>query len=201
MSLKRKVSYHALNDACMINSSLQKLRKPFYVMKIMLDHQRSRLLPKRQLANGDVLLASAFTKLFCSHLMDEVFTPFLINGFQKSCNDDGSIPISDNSNPFKILTTEAEVAQWNADSLPAGAVSTENGSILCNTSRWPLIIDPQLQGIRSIKKKESHPETTLEVVRLGQKDIIRKLELALETLILLKLYNIAHILFPFYSEY
>ena len=49
-----------------------------------------------KLLTGDVLLASAFisymgpfTKPFRSHLMDEVFTPFLINGFQKSCNDDG----------------------------------------------------------------------------------------------------------------
>ena len=71
-------------------------------------------------------------------------------------------------------------AQWNADSLPADIVSTENGSIVCSTSRWPLIIDPQLQGIHWIKNKESGSERNLQVVRLGQKDLVRKLESALE---------------------
>ena len=102
----------------------------------------------------DVLLASAFIsyigpfpKLFHCHLMDELFSLFLINRFQKSCNDDRFISISDISNPLKILITKAEMAQWNADFLPANTSSTENGSMLCNTPRWPLIVDPQLQGV------------------------------------------------------
>ena len=70
---------------------------------------------------------------------------------------------------------------WNQDSLPADAVSTENGSILCNTSRWPLIIDPQLQGISWLRNKESAPARNLQIVRLGQKDMMRKLERALES--------------------
>jgi len=78
------------------------------------------------------------------------------------------------------LTTNADVAQWNADSLPADVVSTENGCIVCNSNRWPLIIDPQLQGISWIKQKESAPERNLKIVRLGQHDLIQKLEIALE---------------------
>ena len=39
---------------------------------------------------------------------------------------------------------------------------------------------PQLQGIRWIKNKESKPERNVQIVRLGQKDIVRKLESALE---------------------
>ena len=42
------------------------------------------------------------------------------------------MPMSQDVNPLKILTTNAEVAQWNADSLPADAVSSENGSIVCS---------------------------------------------------------------------
>ena len=136
---------------------------------------------------GDVLLASAFisyigpfTKPFRAHLMNKVFKPYLINEFRKIADVDGFIPLSSDADPMKILTSPAEVATWNADSLPADIVSTENGSIVSNTSRWPLLIDPQLQGIQWIKNKESNPSRNLQIVRFGQKDLINKLEKALE---------------------
>lgn len=37
-----------------------------------------------------------------------------------------------------------------------------------------------MQGIKWIRTKESSPERNLEVVRLGQPDMLRKLERALE---------------------
>ena len=43
-----------------------------------------------------------------------------------------------------------------------------------------LIMDPQLQGIKWIKQKESGPDQNLQIVCLGQKDLIQKLEVALE---------------------
>ena len=170
------------------------------------------------LLTGDVLVASAFlsyagpfNKPFRQHLMENVFKPFLLEGFREAAvgptgeaggdGDNGNpggadsdsssgssssssshttIPMSEDADPLRILTTEAEVAQWNSDYLPADVVSSENGSIVCNASRWPLLIDPQLQGIRWLKEKESDPERNLQIVRLGQKDMIRKLEAALE---------------------
>jgi dynein heavy chain len=136
---------------------------------------------------GDVLLASAFisylgpfTKQFRIHLMDQMFKPHLLTEFTRVTKDSGSIPMSNNSDLLKILSTDAEIAQWNADSLPSDPVSIENGAIVCNSSRWPLIIDPQLQGIRWIKTKESNRGRHLEIVRLGQRDLLRKLEVALE---------------------
>lgn len=143
-----------------------------------------------KLLMGDVLLASAFisyigpfTKPFRLHLMDKVFKPFLKKEFSKiavELGDDYEMPMSEDANPIVTLTTPAEVAQWNADSLPADIVSTENGCLVCNSSRWPLIIDPQLQGIKWIRQRESAPERNLQIVRLDQKDLIRKLEIALE---------------------
>ena len=88
--------------------------------------------------------------------------------------------MSQDANPIATLTSPAEVAQWNADFLPADIVSIENGCLVCNSTRWPLIIDPQLQGIKWIKQKESSTERNLQIVRLGQKDLVRKLEIALE---------------------
>jgi len=140
-----------------------------------------------KLLTGDVLLASAFisyagpfNKPFRTHLMENVFKPFLLDGFRKVAGEDGTIPMSEDADPLKVLTNEAEIAQWNADLLPADTSSAENGCIVCNTSRWPLLIDPQLQGIRWLKQKEGATERNLQIVRLGQKDMMRKLESALE---------------------
>lgn len=140
-----------------------------------------------KLLTGDVLLASAFisyvgpfTKPFRTHLMNNVFKPFLLTGFAEAVGENGTPPMSSDADPLKILTSPAEVAGWNADSLPSDNVSTENGSIVCNTSRWPLIIDPQLQGIKWLRNKEIPVERNLQIVRFGQKDLIRKLEIALE---------------------
>jgi len=164
------------------------------------------LRKNEKLLTGDVLLASAFisyvgpfTKPFRIHLMEKVFKPFLQREFAKinkptstggadqddDCADNGeekeyTMPMSIDASPITTLTTPAEVAQWNADLLPADVVSTENGCLCTSTSRFPLIIDPQLQGIEWIKQKEGAPERKLTICRLGQKDLIRKLEIALE---------------------
>ncbi|KAJ8613144.1 hypothetical protein CTAYLR_004792 [Chrysophaeum taylorii] len=141
----------------------------------------------KSLLTGDVLLASAFisyagpfTKSFRDKLMVENFYEYLKKQLQAGAGENAEIPLSLEYNPMVILTTDAEVAVWNQDGLPADPVSTENGAILCNTNRWPLIIDPQLQGIAWLRNKESAPSRNLQVVRLGQKDMMRKLERALE---------------------
>jgi hypothetical protein len=41
----------------------------------------------------------------------------------------------------------------NNEGLPADPVSTENGSIIVSSARWPLIIDPQLQGVKWLRKR------------------------------------------------
>lgn len=141
----------------------------------------------KELLTGDVLLASAFisyvgpfTKTFRDKLMVQIFTPYLQENLQKALGEGGKIPLSAAADPIRILTSPAEVAKWGADGLPADQVSIENGTIVCNSARWPLIIDPQLQGIKWLRQKESAPERNLQVVRLGQNDLLRKLERALE---------------------
>ena len=76
--------------------------------------------------------------------------------------------------PLKILTTDAQIAGWNTELLPADRVSTENGCIATSCARWPLMIDPQLQGITWIQKKEE--QHGLKVARLGQKTLIPQLD-------------------------
>ena len=62
--------------------------------------------------------------------------------------------------------------------LPDDTVSVENGAIVSCTERWPLLIDPQLQGIGWVREREA--ANGLVVMRFDQKDWLRKLEVAIE---------------------
>ena len=133
---------------------------------------------------GDVLLASAFVsyigcfnKRFRISLMQQTFLPYL-KGDVASAK--GGVPMSEKGmNPLSVLTTPSQVAGWNNEQLPADPVSTENGAIVTSCARWPLMIDPQLQGIKWIKKHEE--KRGLKVVRLGQKTIMTVLGSCIES--------------------
>ncbi len=65
-----------------------------------------------------------------------------------------------------LLTDPAQIAHWNNEALPNDRMSIENATILTNAERWPLMIDPQLQGIKWIKTREGDD---LKIIRLGAK--------------------------------
>jgi dynein heavy chain, axonemal len=132
---------------------------------------------------GDVLLASAFisyiapfTKPFREELVREMWIPFIY----KAATGNQPIPMTSNLDPLRILANEAEIAAWNNQGLPADPVSSQNGAIVNCTARWPLLIDPQLQGVAWVKNKESNKSRNLQITRLDQPDYLRKLELSIE---------------------
>jgi dynein heavy chain len=59
------------------------------------------------------------------------------------------------ADPLKLLVDSAMMAGWVRQGLPSDPNSMQNGMILCNTERWPLMMDPQLQGVVWIKERES----------------------------------------------
>jgi dynein heavy chain len=107
---------------------------------------------------GDVLMTTAFVS----------YVPFLHS--LKS-----PIPISEGLDPLSMLTDDAKIATWNNEGLPSDRMSTENATILSNAERWPLMIDPQLQGVKWIKTKYG---ADLRVVRIGQKGYLDAIERA-----------------------
>lgn len=55
------------------------------------------------------------------------------------------IPIDPAFSLINILGDPYEIRQWNADGLPRDLISTENGILVTQGRRWPLMIDPQDQ--------------------------------------------------------
>uniref|UniRef100_A0A8C3IDJ0 Dynein axonemal heavy chain 11 n=1 Tax=Chrysemys picta bellii TaxID=8478 RepID=A0A8C3IDJ0_CHRPI len=125
---------------------------------------------------GDVLLTAAFvsyvgsfTKQYRQELVEHKWIPFLKS--QKV-----PIPITEGLDLIAMLTDDATIAAWNNEGLPGDRMSTENATILTHCERWPLMIDPQQQGIKWIKNKYG---TDLKVIRLGQKGYVCTIERAL----------------------
>lgn len=52
----------------------------------------------------------------------------------------------------KILGDPIKIRAWNLAGLPLDEFSTENALILFTSRRWPLMIDPQGQANRWLKK-------------------------------------------------
>ncbi|XP_008070221.1 dynein heavy chain 9, axonemal-like [Carlito syrichta] len=126
---------------------------------------------------GDILLTTAFisylgffTKKYRQSLMDGTWRPYLSQ--LKT-----PIPVTPTLDPLRMLTDDADVAVWQNEGLPADRMSMENATILINCERWPLMVDPQLQGIKWIKNKYGED---LRVTQIGQKGYLQTIELALE---------------------
>jgi dynein heavy chain, axonemal len=75
-----------------------------------------------------------------------------------------------------MLIDDVDIAAWTDQNLPSDRMSIENATILINCDRWPLLIDPQLQGLKWIKTRYGD---SLKVIRLGQKGYLEKIEKAL----------------------
>lgn len=111
-------------------------------------------------------------------------------------NLDPPIPTTENLDPLSLLTDDTTVAVWTNEGLPSDRMSIENATILSNSERWPLMIDPQvnilyrlrisnllfvmnlpkLQGVKWIKEKYGDD---LTVIRMGQRSYLDTIEAAI----------------------
>jgi len=89
---------------------------------------------------------------------------------------DRKIPFTEGIDPLEVLSTLSDQAVWKTQGLPADRVSLENASIVVSCKRYPLLIDPQLQGIKWIKGKEGSDMISLQ---LTQRNWHKKVEQAL----------------------
>lgn len=144
-----------------------------------------RMKKEELMLPGDVLLTSAyisyvgcFSRNYRTILLEEKWLPFfkslnvrIFYNAPVSINSllffiQPSIPLTEDLDVLSLLTDPATIAHWNNENLPNDRMSIENATILTNAERWPLMIDPQLQGIKWIKTREGEE---LKVVRLGAK--------------------------------
>ncbi|KAI9202130.1 dynein heavy chain and region D6 of dynein motor-domain-containing protein [Polychytrium aggregatum] len=124
---------------------------------------------------GDVLISAgviaylgAFTKMYRLEC---------INEWLKNCRE-YRIPCSDTFSLDKTLGDPIKIRAWNIAGLPTDQFSIDNGIIVQNARRWPLMIDPQGQANKWVKNMEK--DNNVIIIKLTDNDYIRNLENAIQ---------------------
>lgn len=91
------------------------------------------------------------------------------------------ISFTENINMRSVLGKDVTIRSWAVAGLPSDNLSIENGIIMFGSRRWPLMIDPQTQANKFIKKMGAQTEdVNLDVFKLSENNLIRSLELAIQ---------------------
>ena len=104
----------------------------------------------------------------------------LIKTWQEGLKKYG-IPHTANCDLEMTLSNPVKVRSWRLCSLPSDSLSLQNGIIMDNARRWPLLIDPQGQANRYIRSMAKDTETIfavngMDVVKFSDKNFLRTLE-------------------------
>ncbi|KAH0505566.1 Dynein heavy chain 6, axonemal [Microtus ochrogaster] len=128
---------------------------------------------QEEIANivGNVFIAAACVAYYGAFTAQ--YRQLLIECWIESCLV-LDIPIDPSFSLINILGDPYEIRQWNTDGLPRDLISTENGILVTQGRRWPLMIDPQDQANRWIRNKES--KSGLKVIKLTDNNFLRILE-------------------------
>ncbi|XP_075385072.1 dynein axonemal heavy chain 7 [Tenrec ecaudatus] len=120
---------------------------------------------------GDILISSgvvaylgAFTSNYRQHQTKDWTS--LCKGRDIPCSDDYSL--------MSTLGEAVTIRTWNIAGLPSDSFSIDNGIIIMNARRWPLMIDPQGQANKWVKNMEK--TNSLHVIKLNDPDYARTLE-------------------------
>ncbi|XP_013208919.1 dynein heavy chain 7, axonemal [Microtus ochrogaster] len=120
---------------------------------------------------GDILISSgvvaylgAFTSNYRQNQTKE---------WSESCKG-RDIPCSDDYSLMGTLGEAVTIRAWNIAGLPSDSFSIDNGIIIMNARRWPLMIDPQGQANKWIKNMEK--SNSLQLIKLNDPDYVRTLE-------------------------
>ena len=167
LRLKEEKLRKQLERAIILVESLSGERERWIETVANLDTQFEKL-------PGDCLISTAFISYLGP--FDTKYREILLNKWFLLIKDK-QIPSTDELKITSFLSDPVTVREWNIQGLPADDFSTENGVIITKGSRWPLIIDPQMQANTWIKNNES--KNDLKVIDFGQLDYLKTLEIAL----------------------
>jgi dynein heavy chain len=125
----------------------------------------------RRLA-GDVSLACAFIGYVGPY--NASFREMLQKDrFYADCKQRG-VPVTEDLRVSTFLVDEGTIGDWTLEGLPTDELSVQNGIMVTRSQKWPLMIDPQSQGLGWIKNREV--KNQLKVTNLLEKRFRNVLE-------------------------
>ncbi|WAQ96862.1 DYH3-like protein [Mya arenaria] len=124
---------------------------------------------------GDVLLSSGVVAYLGAFTVE--FRNDIIRDWLAECSKN-NIPCSAVFSMNQTLGEPVKIRAWNIAGLPVDNFSIDNGIIVHNSRRWPLLIDPQGQANKWVKNMER--ENKLGVIKLSDSNYLRSLENAIQ---------------------
>jgi len=124
---------------------------------------------------GDCLLCAAFIS-YAGPFNHEFRTEMMYESWHKQIANE-SIDHTEDFNLQTLMTSDVEIAAWGGNGLPSDELCVQNGILVTKSSRWPLCVDPQMQIVQWIKKKEEKAGLT---VKTFNDEYIKFLELAVQ---------------------
>jgi len=121
---------------------------------------------------GDVLVAASFASYcgpfpsgFRHELVNEQWMPAIL---------ENQVPCTKGLTFVDFLASPVDVRNWQMQGLPSDSVSTENGVLVTTCTRWPLMVDPQGQANKWVKKLEAKRQ--LVIIDPKTPDVLRTFE-------------------------
>uniref|UniRef100_A0A7S0PMT4 Dynein heavy chain n=1 Tax=Micromonas pusilla TaxID=38833 RepID=A0A7S0PMT4_MICPS len=119
---------------------------------------------------GDMLIAAGMISYLGTFTM--AFRDGIADSWVSMCKESG-IPSSPKFSLQDVLGDPVAIRKWGIAGLPNDSFSIDNGIMIANARRWPLMIDPQGQANKWIKNMCK--ESGIDVIKLSNKDYLRTL--------------------------
>jgi dynein heavy chain len=126
---------------------------------------------------GDCLIASGMISYAGPFTAD--FREQLESKWRESIKKIG-VKITNNITMKAVLGNDVTIRQWSVAGLPSDNLSIENGIIMFGSRRWPLMIDPQTQANKFVKKMGKDIKEGYETFKLSHPTLIRDVEFAIQ---------------------
>jgi dynein heavy chain len=110
------------------------------------DDQIDKLVGDCAIACAFMCYLGPFNKTFRDKLMQKDFTADIV---------ERKLPVTKNLDVSNMLTDSATTGEWNLQGLPTDELSIQNGILTTRASRYPILVDPQGQGLTWIRNKEA----------------------------------------------
>eukprot|EP00965_Chrysotila_dentata_P068991 2279687-Pleurochrysis_carterae.AAC.1 len=96
-----------------------------------------------------------------------------VKKFYGDCRDKG-VPVTEGLRVSTFLVDQGTIGDWTLEGLPTDELSIQNGIMVTRSQKWPLMIDPQSQGLGWIKSREG--KNSLKITNLLEKRFRNVLE-------------------------
>jgi len=127
---------------------------------------------------GDVAKASAFIS-YCGPFNAD-FRLILADQYFTNDLREKQIPFSESFNISDFLVDAVTIGEWALQKLPSDELSIQNGIMVTRSTRYPLMIDPQGQGLTWIKEREPLMKQYDTVITLNVPNLRDSLKMPLE---------------------